>query len=252
MKEIISILLRIKETSFYDHIRNNTGKIQEFFSQISKEYIFYSSELKKNLNINDKGIKIKPKKISFKNINKMIIYILLFTLFISIISIVNNFSINETSISYITLRIKDTGLKKVFNGGYYPDCFPYFPRPNEVYINNIKQNEVLSRYDFNETDNEIILLWNETVTSCNCLFLECKDIYDINFFNFDTSEVTTMFGMFYECYGLKFLDLSHFDTSKVGNMSWMFLRCESLISLNISSFNTSQVRSMDHIFDTCL
>ena len=198
-------------------MKNIFGKMQDFFSKSSKEYISYSSQIKKKANTNDKDVKNNSRRIIFKNINKMIIiFSLLFTLFISINSTVDNFSKNETNISYITLRIKDTGLKNVFNGAFFPDCFPFFSKPNEVYINNIKQDEVLSQYNFNETDNEIVLLWNETVTRCNCLFLKCKDIYDIDFSNFDTSEVTTMFAMFYECYGLKSLDLSHFDTSKVG------------------------------------
>ena len=233
-------------------MKNIFGKMQDFFSKSSKEYISYSSQIKKKANTNDKDVKNNSRRIIFKNINKMIIiFSLLFTLFISINSTVDNFSKNETNISYITLRIKDTGLKNVFNGFYSPDCFPFFPNPNEVYINNIKQDEVLSQYNFNETDNEIVLLWNETMTRCNCLFLRCKDIYDIDFSNFDTSEVTTMFAMFYECYGLKSLDLSHFDTSKVGNMSWMFVRCESLISLDLSSFNTENVTDMSYMLNEC-
>ena len=251
MKKIKAILLKGKTSSLCNHMKNNFGKIKDFFSKSQKEYISHLSQLKKKVYLNDKDIKNKSKRIIPENINKMFMCSLFFTLVISFIPIVDNFSKNETNISYITLRIKDTGLKSVY-GFLYSDCFPLFPKPNEVYINNIKQDEVKIRYNFNETNNEIILIWNETVINCNCLFLGCKDIYDINFSNFDTSEVTTMFAMFYECYGLKSLDLSHFDTSKVGNMSWMFVRCESLISLNLSGFNTSQVKSMASFFDTCL
>ena len=73
--------------------------------------------------------------------------------------------------SYITLKINGPGWKDVIYSYFSFDCFPIFTNPNEVYINKIKQEKVLSQYYFNETDNEVILIWNVNVTCCNVISL---------------------------------------------------------------------------------
>ena len=69
--------------------------------------------------------------------------------------------------------------------------------------------------------------------------------------NFNTSNVTDMWGMFYNCRSLTSLNLSSFNTSNVTSMSCMFDGCSSLTSLNLSSFNTSNVTNMSSMFYGC-
>ena len=69
--------------------------------------------------------------------------------------------------------------------------------------------------------------------------------------NFNTSEITNMYGMFYDSAGLTSLDLSSFDTSKVTNMAAMFYYCNALTSLDLSSFDTSNVTNMNVMFYKC-
>ena len=187
----------------------------------------------------------------FMNNNKMVIYSLFILFYIPIISKIENFPKNEISSSYITLRIKGKGIKKIYNSFPFPQCLPINPDPDEIYINNTKQNSIFSEYNFLEENNEIILLWNESLTTCNCLFMKCNDVNEVDFSHFDTSQVTAMMGIFYECRGLKSLDLSNFDTSKVTDMKWMFLRCEFLKYVNLSSFNTSKVKYIANMFEGC-
>lgn len=73
----------------------------------------------------------------------------------------------------------------------------------------------------------------------------------LNLSNFDTSNVTSMYGMFAYQVSLESVNLSSFDTSNVTRMDEMFNACTSLTTLDLSNFNTSNVTYMDGMF-TCL
>ena len=87
-----------------------------------------------------------------------------------------------------------------------------------------------------------------TVVNMNRMFCNCSSLNSINLFNFNTALVKDMEGMFEGCSSLNELDLSFFDTSKVISMDYMFNGCVNLISLNISNFVTSNVDRMQLTF----
>ena len=183
------------------------------------------------------------RSIKFTNIKMLFIYFLYFGNFISIITIPMN--------SSIILKIEGPGTKNIFYGSSPFECNPIFDRPNEIYVNKVKKDQFSSQYYFNEGDNEVILIWNKTITSCNCLFYGCKDIKEIDFSNFDTSNVIYMRYMFNECSSLTSLDLSNFDTSKVTDTQFMFYFCSSLKDLNISNFKAEKFQYMVGMFAEC-
>ena len=76
--------------------------------------------------------------------------------------------------------------------------------------------------------------------------LDDIDLENINFGNFDTSNVTNMSGMFYNS-ELSNLDLSSFDTSNVTNMRGMFEKSK-ITTLDLSNFDTSKVTNMSRMF----
>jgi surface protein len=84
------------------------------------------------------------------------------------------------------------------------------------------------------------------------MFRGCSDITEIDFSNFNTSNVTIMQRMFFDCSSLTSLNLSNFNTSQVTRMNGMFYKCSSLTSLNLSNFNTSQVTEINNMFDGCI
>ena len=83
------------------------------------------------------------------------------------------------------------------------------------------------------------------------MFFDCTSLTSLDLSNFDTSQVTEMFGMFYSCSSLTSLDLSYFDTSQVIDMGYMFSYCSSLTSLNLSNFNTSKISFIHEMFSYC-
>ena len=102
------------------------------------------------------------------------------------------------------------------------------------------------------TEYYVVSITDEKMGPNNCpyMFMDYK-ISDIEFKNFDTSNVTNMSCMFAGCSELKELNISDFDTSKVRDMSDMFYSCSELIELYLGNFNTSNVTNMRNMFEKC-
>ena len=89
------------------------------------------------------------------------------------------------------------------------------------------------------------------VTDMGNMFFDCLSLTSLDLSNFNTSQVTDMNNMFFGCSKLTNLDVSNFNTTKVTNMGNMFSLCSSLKSLNVSSFNTTKVTNMGSMFSNC-
>ena len=189
--------------------------------------------------------------ISTKNTITILImkYILFLNLFF--LSILNNdLNMIDHNFSIIKLKILGKGAKNIFNNEASQFQEMYYP--NEVYINDIRQNVVNHSYYFNENDNLIELKWNNNINNTGYMFFECSDIIEIDLSNFDTSQVTDMSCMFDGCVSLTSLNLSNFDTSRVIDMASMFRFCTSLAEIDVTHFNTKNVKFMSCMFDFCL
>ena len=171
---------------------------------------------------------------------------MIINLFIQISSNNNLFGLQ---FSNVTLRIKGTGTKNVFSSNV--EEFPTENYPNIVYINGNKQDTVNYSYTFNQSDNYVELIWNNSRDYCNDIFDGCSDVIEIELRSFDISECKSMFCMFCDCSSLNTLNLSIFNTSQVTNMKSMFWNCSSLTSLNLSNFDTSLVTDMCGMFCYC-
>ena len=89
------------------------------------------------------------------------------------------------------------------------------------------------------------------VTDMSYMFYYCRPLTSLDLSGFDTSNVTNTNNMFYYCRALTSLDLSGFDTSNVTDMNCMFYNCQALTSLDLSGFNTSNVTDMSYMFYYC-
>jgi len=184
-----------------------------------------------------------------RNFIKITKYIILLNFFNNIF-VNNKISFIEYNTYNITLKIKGIDNKNIF----YSDTtfFKSEYYPNEVYINGYKQNGVTYRYNLNETDNVIGLIWYDLISSCDCMFDGCSDIFEIDLSNFNTLNIKIMQAMFRGCSSLTSLNLSNFDTSQVIWMQTMFCGCSSLTSLNLSNFDTSKLEQAYNMFDGCI
>ena len=140
--------------------------------------------------------------------------------------------------SSISQRILNCGNEDFY---FHNDIFTY---PEKIRINNgIKENYSNDDiYNLTEEENTVEYFWEDVIiTNCAMIFYKCENIIEIDFSNFNTSNVNSTRQMFFGCINLKSLNLSNFDTSKVIYMIEMFYNCYSLTSLDLSNFNTSQV-----------
>ena len=140
----------------------------------------------------------------------------------------NNLFLGKSNYSYIILKVKGIGERKVFNNN--PGQFLNSSYPDEIYINENKQDIVNYSYYFNQTYNYVKFVWNNEIDNPSHMFTRCSDITEV--------------------------DLSHFNTSIAKDMSFIFANtfknCKSLTSLNLSSFDTSKVRSFQDLFYGCI
>ena len=84
------------------------------------------------------------------------------------------------------------------------------------------------------------------------MFYLCSNLKNIDTTNWDTSNVTDMFGVFRMCQSLESLDLSNFDTSNVIYMDYLFQYCQKLKTIYVSDkWNNSKVVTSAYMFQSC-
>ena len=153
--------------------------------------------------------------------------------------------------SFITLTIKGQGKSQIF---YYNNNNEYCPTtsfPDEVHINNNQQDNISSEYYFNESTNIIKLVYYDNLTNLDCMFYTCKNIIEMDFSNFDSSNINSCYSLFSDCKSLTSINFINFNTSKVQTMQNMFRNCKVLSSLNLSNFDTSKVKNTKRMFSDC-
>lgn len=73
------------------------------------------------------------------------------------------------------------------------------------------------------------------------MFLDCKNLEEINLSNWDISNVARMGSMFTNCSALKEPNLNDFKTNNVTDMGELFNGCTNLEKLMIRNFDMSKV-----------
>ena len=203
---------------------------------------------------------------------QLIYFILCFLLFIQYSYNKENIQIRKLNLyTKIKISIKEKGEQRVLyqNFNYHPE---------QILINDALENNINDNYTIEltgEEENNITIIWNETlqnysrmfyglsnITKINFIdsndtniedmsymFNNCTSLISLNFGNLNISNINDMKYMFYNCNSLKSLILTNFNTSNVNNMEYMFSNCTNLILLDISKFETYNVESMEHMFE---
>jgi surface protein len=104
-----------------------------------------------------------------------------------------------------------------------PHYFDIKNYPNEIHINGEKQEgEIKYQYNVKQEINYVELIWYKNIKNASCMFHGGSSITEIDFSNFNTSEITNMYYMFRLCSSLTSINFTNFDTSKVTEMSFFF------------------------------
>ena len=152
--------------------------------------------------------------------------------------------------SNITIMVQGIGMQSIFYGG--TSCGnSIFTKPEEVYINNIRQDIVKDKYNFTKSPNIIKLVWSSTMSNCNCLFRDCTNIIEMDFSKFDFSNGLSAYEMFYNCNLLTSLNMPYSGTIKIHSIINMFSFCSSLTSLDVSKFDVYSLTDTSGMFRGC-
>ena len=155
----------------------------------------------------------------------------------------NKRNLNEY-FSEIHLVIQGGGNQLLLNNDFDTD-------PSEVIINGIKNDNCKRTCDFGEGKQNIILRFDNQITSCKNMFKGLTNIIEIDLSNFDVSEVIDMSFMFHSCSTLKKINFGNINTSSLKNMESLFQSCSSLTSVDISNIDTSKVTTILRMFEFC-
>ena len=170
-------------------------------------------------------------------------WVFIFLGLIKIIYADDNFNSKLNSSNIIYLKVKgNNNYQKLINSKYIPD---------KVYQNGVQINYIGYLFIGNNKYNNITLIWKDKFNTTEFLFDSLTGIIEIDLSNFDTSEVTSMYGMFSYCNNLQYINFANINTSSVSNMNQMFAGCNSLLSLDLSNFDTSKVKEMSFMFYGC-
>ena len=170
--------------------------------------------------------------------------------FLIVISIISFDLSNEINFNYlhdnsITLKINKKG-NDIYV--YYKECCNVCSQMfDEIYINDKKENQIKNKYDFNEENNIIKLIWTKKIENIECMFNGCSDITEVDFSDFDTSSLGTFAAMFQSCSSLKFVNFASLDTKSATYMGYMFFGCSSLRYINFGNAKKKEI-SYDKIF----
>ena len=147
--------------------------------------------------------------------------------------------------SNITIKIRGSGTQSIFYGGNSCEEGRIFTKPDEIYINDIRQTNLSYKYDLSQMVNTIKFVWKNSINNCNCLFKDCKNITYIDFNEFDFFEGLVANGMFYNYEKLISLNLHDYSGKiKILGITNMFTNCLSLTSLNLSNLDVDSEKKI--------
>ena len=195
---------------------------------------------------------MEEKKYFHRSINKKIILrkypLLIFQIFLvlNLIMCQTEKIVRKSNvyISEINLIIKGNGNQKLT----YESFYPY---PSQVLVNGEIKSGCSRTCNLNGDTSNVTLKFTNQVTNCNNMFLNLKNIKEIDLSNFDFSKVTMMDWMFYGCENMEHINFGNINTSSLKRMPTAFYRCFKLTSIDFSNFDFSKVTTMEYLLDYC-
>ena len=101
-----------------------------------------------------------------------------------------------SSTSEIHLNIEEKWEQMILNVLFHA-------KPSKVFVNGIFINSCKKTCQLNGEINNITLIFDEEIDSCENMFNNLQNITFIDLSGFDTSKVTNMHSMFFNCINLK-------------------------------------------------
>ena len=144
---------------------------------------------------------------------------------------------------------------KILGKGNQQILHTYFKStPTKIYVNEEEssindQNQITN---LEQEENIIIISWDYKLTEGDEMFSDISTLSEVDFSDFDASELTSISCMFYGCYSLISINFTNFNAPLLTDISYLFYDCISLLSIDLSSFSTSlNIKNMGSMFHNC-
>ena len=144
---------------------------------------------------------------------------------------------------------------KILGKGNQQILHTYFKStPTKIYVNEEEssindQNQITN---LEQEENIIIISWDYKLTEGDEMFSDISTLTEVDFSDFDASELTSISCMFYGCYSLISINFTNFNAPLLKDISHLFFDCISLSSIDLSSFSTSlNIKNMGSMFHNC-
>ena len=143
---------------------------------------------------------------------------------------------------------------KILGKGTQKILYCYFSdKPSEIYVNGIESfiDDECQVSDLQQEENIIIMNWNYKLSDSGELFSDLTNLIEVDFSNFDSSELTSMSWMFFGCTSLKSINFNNFNAPLLSDIGLLFYNCSSLISVDLASFDSESITNMASMFCGC-
>ena len=147
-----------------------------------------------------------------------------FVYLIIIFFVLNNDTYQQ---SIIKLVIEGKGNINFLNNSFYLN-------PSNFQVNGLLINSSQKIYNFNNDINNVTIIFDNQIVSCEKMFSELTNIIEIDLSNLDTSKVISMNAMFNGCSNLEKIIFGNINTSLVEDMYELFHHCQKLTSIDLS------------------
>ena len=145
--------------------------------------------------------------------------------------------------SIISLIIQGKGNQKIL--------YNEFPTsPSEIRVNGVINN-CDKTCELQNDINNITLIFNYEIASCQKMFYSLENITEVDLSNFNCSRINDVSSMFYGCSNLEKINFGNIDTFSVNYISSIFMGCSKLTSIDLSKFDISRVTDMSYMFYRC-
>jgi len=119
-------------------------------------------------------------------------------------------------------------------------------KENTIYIEN-------DTYIYNSSKNKNItieIIIDKNLESISRMFLNNKNLVEVNFTNFVSNKISNMESIFLNCTSLESVNFINFNYSNIEIMDNAFENCDKLTILNLSS-TTHKLKSINSMFKDC-
>ena len=164
-----------------------------------------------------------------------------------------NFSTDEPNFGSTIRNLQSDEISSIIITEIYPDStYNSWLKENRTYNISFKQIIKSMKEMFRDIPElikiDLSCLKTEEITNLDSTFLNCNNLKNITFGNFNSLNLKYMEGTFENCTSLEKLNLSSFTMPNIVSMAKAFKNCINLIEIDLSNFELNNAININDTF----